>query len=448
MQLPQDFVNKMKKLLDTTADDFFCHLDKPSQKGITVNFDRLSASDFEKVCDFEHSPIEHINNGYYVDNLKFASHILNHLGVIYSQEPSAMYPVEMLGIEEGDLVLDICAAPGGKSTQILEKLNHTGLLIANEIVYNRSKILYENLSRMGYCNFAITCNSPEDYQKTNLQFNKILIDAPCGGEGMMRKKDFDLNAYNPQAIDTNAKRQLNILESVKDLLVDGGRLVYSTCTYDIRENEGVIAEFLKNNSNFRIVPHTEFRDVCSEGIKVDNCETNYSYRRYPHLHRGEGQYMICLEKTGICNYSLTEKFRAKNWSELHKKEILDIDNFFGNNTDLKNLKYAKRNDSVYLIPQSTVDFDDLNLVHIGIHLGSIVKNIFKPCHNIFHSLGKYFHNKIELQDDNIQKYLHGEELDIDQPDGYYVVTIFNTPLSGGKLKNGKLKNIYPKELRI
>ena len=149
MELPIDFVNKMKSLLNDTADNFFLQLNNPSQKGITVNFERISRDEFLNKCDFNTKPIEHVDNGFYVDNFKFGNHILNHLGVIYSQEPSAMYPVEMLDIQSGDIILDVCASPGGKSIQILEKLKNTGLLVSNEIVFSRAKTLYEKAQKMG-----------------------------------------------------------------------------------------------------------------------------------------------------------------------------------------------------------------------------------------------------------------------------------------------------------
>lgn len=448
MDLPINFKEKMQGLLGNESERFFAELNNPSVKGITVNFNRLNKENFEKNCDFEYQPIEHINNGYYVENFKFSNHILNHLGVIYSQEPSAMYPVEMLEIEENDIVLDICASPGGKSIQILEKLNNSGLLVSNEIVFARSKILYENLSRMGFKNFAITCNTPEDYQYTSLKFDKILIDAPCGGEGMLRKKDFDLNAYNPDAIDTNAKRQLNILNSIKHLLKAGGRLVYSTCTYDIRENEEVIAKFLEDNPDFHIVKFDKFHDVAKEGIPVGNYRTDYAYRRYPHLHKGEGQFMIAIEKSGNDDEVLSSKFKARNFENLHKKELSEIDKFIKEFTNITHSEFTKHNDSVYVLPDTTVDFENLNLIHIGCMIGSIQKNIFKPHHNLFHAYGSNFKNKFEIQDNDLPKFLHGEEIEINASDGFYVVTKLGVALSGGKLKNNKLKNNYPKELRI
>ena len=254
-EINEQFKLKMEKLLGTEAPDFFAALENPCKKAITINTSKVSTEEFEKLADFSITPIPEVSNGYIVENLKVGSHILNHLGCIYSQEPSAMYPVEMLDIEQGDIVLDLCSAPGGKSIQILEKLNGTGLLVANEIVYNRAKILYENLNRMGFKNFIITCASPQEFENTNLKFDKILVDAPCGGEGMFRRDNFDFSAYSKASIETNAKRQLNILNSIKDLLKPNGRLVYSTCTYDILENESVINDFLTTNDNYHIIDY-------------------------------------------------------------------------------------------------------------------------------------------------------------------------------------------------
>ena len=172
MELPQNFIDKMTNLLGDQAKDFFSSLEKPAVKAITLNEQVLSKNNFLNLANFNPTPIEKVSNGYYVDNFKFNNHLFNHIGAIYSQEPSAMYPVEMLDIQPNDIVLDLCASPGGKSIQILEKLNNTGLLISNEIVYNRAKILYENLTRLGFKNFAITCNSPQDYENLDIRFDK------------------------------------------------------------------------------------------------------------------------------------------------------------------------------------------------------------------------------------------------------------------------------------
>ncbi len=449
MDLPIAFVDKMKDLLGSEAESFFASLESPSRKAITVNFSRIDRETFEKSADFDIKPIEGVTNGYYTENLKVGSHIFNHLGLIYSQEPSAMIPVEMLDIEKGDFVLDISAAPGGKSIQILEKLDNTGILVSNEIVYNRAKILYENLSRMGFKNFAITNNSPADFENTNLKFDKILVDAPCGGEGMIRKNNFDMEAFKWSNIETNAKRQLSILESVKGLLKDGGRLVYSTCTYDIRENEGVIAEFLKLNPNFKIIaPDARFDRVTVEGVKLEGFDTHFAKRRYPHKHSGEGQFMAILIKDGKEEIELDE-FNAYNISPVYRKDMHDIEREIKSVVDLKGLNLLKRNETIFVCPDLLMDFGKLNLVSIGTVFGNLSKSNFKINHNFYHTYADRFTNTIKLDDVQVNRYLHGEEIDIDEKiSGIVSITHKGIPLGGGKAVNGRLKNYYPKDLRI
>lgn len=448
MELPQIFKDKIYKLLGDSSNDFFMSLEKPSIKAITLNENVLCKEIFMKTADFSPTPIEKVNNGYYVDNFKFGNHLLSHIGAIYSQEPSAMYPVEMLDIKHGDIVLDLCASPGGKSIQILEKLQGTGLLVSNEIVYNRSKILYENLNRMGFKNFAITCNSPKDYEELNIKFDKILVDAPCGGEGMFRKNNFDFNSYHPELIETNAKRQLSILNSIKNLLKDGGRLVYSTCTYDIKENEEVIANFLKDNRNFKIVYKDGYENVTSSGIKIDNIDTDKTYRRYPHLHLGEGQYMAILEKDGEESFDYFGILKAKGYSTISRKDEKVIQDTFKNVADISTLNIYKKEDNFYALPETYINFENLNLLTIGTIIGTRENNTFKINHNFYHTYGELFYNKIELNKEEATKYIHGETINTDSPNGIYVVKYLNAYLGGGKVINGTLKNYYPKDLRI
>lgn len=446
MQLPKDFIDKMNTLLGDDAPNFFAALDKPSEKAITVNFDRLKENIFEDLCDFEISKIPMIENGYFVNNLKFSKNILSHLGIIYSQEPSAMYPVELLDVQPGDYVLDVCASPGGKSVQILEKLKGEGFLLSNEIVYNRTKILYENLNRMGFKNFAISCNSPEDLSNCKNKFDKIIIDAPCGGEGMFRKENFDFHAYHPESIDSNSDRQFNILENVKHLLRDGGRLVYSTCTYDVRENEAVVNKFLTTNTNFKLVHIGGFEDVTSSGIDVGN-NTNLCYRRYPHKHPGEGQFMAVLEKLGDEDIFITE-FNNNKFAPISNKDKKVLSDNLTAICDIKSKNIVKKDNNYYLLPEETLSLENLNIVCIGCVIGNYNGKAFKINHNFYHTYGDDFKLKANLEKEDILKYLHGEEIDTESPNGICVVSYKNMPLGGGKVVNGKLKNYYPKELRI
>lgn len=449
MELPQEFKSKMISLLGSEADEFFCALDNPPQKAITINTSRISKEKFEKLADFTFSPIEKIENGYYVENFKFNINPLNHAGIIYSQEPSAMYPVQFLDIQENDIVLDMCASPGGKSIQILEKLNNTGLLVSNEIVYNRAKILFENLTRMGFDNFAITCNNPKDFEEIDIKFDKILIDAPCGGEGMFRRENFDFNSYKLINIETNSKRQLSILESAKNLLKNGGTLVYSTCTYDIRENEEVIANFLKSNPEFEITKLDNFKDIASSGIRLEPFDTDLAFRRYPHKFKGEGQFMIALKKKGFDEESSLSKFQAKGFERINKKEETLINQTFKGIANISDLEFVKRNDTIYALPKiNAIDFKNLNLLTIGTVVGSINKNILKINHNFYHSQGERFYKKINLNISELNEYLKGNEIDTQEENGICVICYQDICVGGGKVSNGKIKNYYPKELRI
>lgn len=448
MNLPQDFQNKITHLLGDESQVFFDALTKPQQKGITVNYSRMQESVFLQNFDEEIEKVPLTDNGYYVGNFKFGDNLFNHLGVIYSQEPSAMYPVEILDINEGDRVLDVCASPGGKSIQILEKLNGTGILVSNEIVFKRAKILQENISRMGFDNCIITCNSPEDFKKVDCLFDCIIVDAPCGGEGMIRKVNFDMDNYLPEGIDSNAKRQLKILNSVKHLLKGGGRLVYSTCTYDLRENEGVIAQFLQDNDDFEIVNKNEFLAVCDQGIKIENFDTHLALRRYPHKCRGEGQFMIALRKKSTsAEISPPKTSTFKNYCKISNKERNIINDTFRCVVDTSHMDFVKKDNFIFSMPRVAINTFGLNVVYLGTFVGEIKQGNLKIAHEFYHTYGKDFFHKIDIDREQANRYIRGEELDIDVPNNIYAVTYLSTPLGGGKAVNGRLKNYYSKDLR-
>ena len=447
MQFSEEFISKIQNLLGDESSRFFDSLNQPSIKGITVNFSKLSKEQFEEIADFSITPVPEVDNGYIAKDLKIGNHPLSHLGVIYSQEPSAMYPVEMLDIEEGDIVLDLCSAPGGKSIQILEKLKGTGFLVSNEIVYNRAKILYQNLSKIGFNNYAITCNSPQDFEGLNMQFDKILVDAPCGGEGMFRKSDFDFDAYNNCSIESNAKRQSSILNSIKHLLKPNGKIVYSTCTYDIRENEEVVSNFVKENEDFQIIPYDRLNNVTVSGVKINNQNTHYTKRRYPHLFDGEGQYMALLSKSDAEDDFVTKQ-NIPGFENIYKKDVEILQKTFKNIANIKGLEIIKRNDNYYVIPNIPINLKGLNVVSIGTLMGNLQKGIFKIAHEFYHSCGHLFKNHINLSKEQMENYLRGYEIDYQTNiSGICVVNYLSIPLGGGKLAGGKLKNYYPKPLR-
>ncbi len=444
MELPENFKLKMQNMLGNQYDAFIRSLDNPIEKAITVNTGRIDMETFAKIADFQYSPVPNIPNGYYVANLHYSKSLLSHMGIIYSQEPSAMYPVELLDVQPGDIVLDVCGAPGGKSTQIMEKLNGSGFLLSNEIEYSRTKILYENLNKLGYNNYAIINNSPIDIEKTELLFDKILVDAPCGGEGMFRRDNFDFNSYKNINIETNAKRQLSILNSVKNRLKKGGRLVYSTCTYDIHENEMVVAEFLTKNPDFHLIHIPGYENSLTHGIKLDNCDTEKCYRRYPHLFRGEGQFMAVLEKDGNDTTELTD-FTNEKFKPVYRKNMDEINKLFKGVADISGLNIYNKND-VYFAVDNALHLDGLNVLNIGTIICS--GKPMKIHHNFYHTFADRFYNIIDPDDNNAIKYIQGLEIDVDAPNSIVAVTTHHIPLGGGKVTGDKLKNYYPKELRV
>ncbi len=450
MKLPDKFVEKMSIILGEDLDKFLSSLDKENVKALTVDTNKITLEEFEKEIekeDIEITKIPYIPNGYYYTG-KIGDTVLHHAGVIYSQDASAMLPVEALEVEEGDKVLDVCASPGGKSIQILEKLNGTGLLVTNEYVYNRAKILYENLVRFGYKNFIILNNLPKDFDKNCLLFDKILVDAPCSGEGMFRKKDIDTYSWNEKNVEMCAVRQLEILNSVKDLLVSGGRLVYSTCTYNLEENEKVVAKFLETNKEFRLVELPKnVLDNTARGKVVNNLPTNMTGKRFPHLHEGEGQFVAVFEKVEGIDYT-KKSFAIDRYIKLSKKERESIITKLNKVIDLSQYDLYKKGDNIYIVPEVDLDLTGLNVVDIGTYLGTYEKGEIKLSHDFYKAFGEEMYNKIELTYSKAKVYLTGNEIELDtKVAGIVAVNYLGFPLGGGKVVNGKLKNYYPKNLR-
>ncbi|MBQ1507084.1 MAG: RsmB/NOP family class I SAM-dependent RNA methyltransferase, partial [Ruminococcus sp.] len=238
-----EFLLRMKSLLGDEFENFLDNYDRPVQKGIRVNTLKCSPEKLEKLLKIELTPTPFCAEGRYIPEgaEQLGNSPLHHCGAFYIQEPSASSAVELLGVEKGDFVLDLCAAPGGKSTQIGAKLGGTGLLWSNEIVKNRANILLSNIERMGISNAVVSSEHPERLcGALEGYFDKVLVDAPCSGEGMFRKNCEARREWSVEHVKSCAERQLNILNSAKHAIKDGGALVYSTCTFSREENEEVI----------------------------------------------------------------------------------------------------------------------------------------------------------------------------------------------------------------
>lgn len=425
----EKFLGEMQNLLKDKYELFLSTINDSPYKGIRIN--NLVVENEKEVLDnlsFVKDKTPFASNGYYIDidEEKIGNNIYHQVGAIYSQEPSAMSAVTLLDVQKNDIVLDLCAAPGSKTTQIAEKLCNTGLLWSNEIVKNRAQILISNIERMGIKN-AIVSNCEPDVLCNSLNsfFDKVLVDAPCSGEGMFRKDKSAIKEWSIEHVKACAVRQLKILESAKLALKDGGTLVYSTCTFSYEENEGVIEKFLLLNPGFELV----------------------SKKRIYPFDKGEGHFAAKLIKKGNLE-------KTNLYSEEIKNEAVNVflDDILKNN-NFKNIEIVK--DNIYSMPfskSSLPDFKNLGVLRAGVKIGEIKNKRIEPHHHLFRVVKKEDVKRcvnLSENDERLIKFLHGEEIDINEDfKGYTLVSFNNMSLGFGKASNYKLKNKYPKGMRI
>ncbi len=436
-----EFLFRIKSLLGDDFDEFLKFYENENYKGLRVNTLKCSAEKLRMLVDFELVNTPFCKEGFYIpsDVTSLGNSPLHHCGAFYIQEPSATSAVEMLGVEKNDFVLDLCAAPGGKSTQIGAKLQGTGLLWSNEIVRNRANILLSNIERMGISN-AVVSNCHPDILCNELQgkFDKVLVDAPCSGEGMFRKNSDAQNEWSVEHVKSCAQRQLMILNSAKNALKEGGVMVYSTCTFSQEENEDVITQFLSENPDF------ELEDA---GIDFGRKTLEYACRIFP-MDGGEGHFAARLRKKGegygsIIPYKNNQKIDDKVWDFY---DSLFVDRPFGDNLALVGEK-------IIILPENyNRNIKNTGIIRAGIILGEIVKNRIEPHHSVFMAAQKNECRSavdFDLTSDEIQKFLHGEEIAVpSEVKGYTAVCVNEITVGFGKASNGRLKNKYPKGLRI
>ncbi len=436
-----EFLFRIKSLLGDDFDEFLRFYENENYKGLRVNTLKCSAEKLRMLVDFELVNTPFCNEGFYIpsDVTSLGNSPLHHCGAFYIQEPSATSAVEMLGVEKNDFVLDLCAAPGGKSTQIGAKLQGAGLLWSNEIVKSRANILLSNIERMGISN-AVVSNCHPDILCNELQgkFDKVLVDAPCSGEGMFRKNSDAQNEWSVEHVKSCAQRQLMILNSAKNALKEGGVMVYSTCTFSQEENEDVITQFLSENPDF------ELEDA---GIDFGRKTLEYACRIFP-MDGGEGHFAARLRKKGegygsIIPYKNNQKIDDKVWDFY---DSLFVDRPFGENLALVGEK-------IIILPENyNRNIKNTGIIRAGIILGEIVKNRIEPHHSVFMAAQKNECRSavdFDLTSDEIQKFLHGEEIAVpSEVKGYTAVCVNEITVGFGKASNGRLKNKYPKGLRI
>ena len=448
--LPIDFENRMKNLLGEEFQTYKASLEEEPVRSFRVNTDKISLEDFDKIDVFNTEKIPYSPTGFYFDYEKIGNHPYHHAGMLYVQEPGAMAPAECLPLENDWVVLDMCSAPGGKSTQLRNKLGKKGILVSNEIIPSRCKILTSNIERLGLKNTITTCMDSGRLARLYPEtFDFIMVDAPCSGEGMFRKEQIAIDEWSKENVEKCAIRQMEILENASKCLKNGGYIVYATCTFSLEENEMLIDSFLNNHHEYELLRvNEEVEKNTSDGIFFDGCKCeniHYTRRVYPHKNKGEGQFMALLHNKNPERQ--TELKKSKNSNLKIDKTVFDF---------LDSVLTTYDKDSVQMNNDTPVyfngDFDTTKAtVYMkGVTIGEIKKNYIQPHHQFFMAMGESFKRKIELsvESEEIKKYLHGEEFSTTCENGWAVVTINGCSLGGVKVVNGRAKNHYPKGLRL
>lgn len=444
--LPKNFLDNMKNLLGNNYEKYILSLENKHVRGFRINSIKTTVENFENNIKFNTEKVPYEQFGRVLnDDIKIGNFPEHLSGMIYMQEPSSMLPVSTINFNGNEKVLDLCAAPGGKSTQIASYVKN-GLIVSNEIVTNRAKILFSNIERLGVKNSIIINDTPQNIANTMQGFfDVVLVDAPCSGEGMFRKDPATINEWSDERITFNAERQLEILISADRCLKKGGKLIYSTCTFSEIEDEDVILKFLDNHNYKILKTRKECEDWTYCGTKIKEAR-----RFFPFTGKGEGQFVCVLQKNEETEEFYLSKRLEPNYLKGKDKDL--VDNFLISNFDIPyEYKLVQRHDNIMLITQEMIKVLPLkiNTINAGVRVGNIEKGVLKPHHQLFSALGCFAKNKIELTHEDCKKYIHGEELDIDKAlKGYACVTVYGASLGGGKCVNGKLKNLFPKGLRI
>lgn len=446
--LPNEFTSRMKELLGDGYEEFICSFDESPVRSFRINTKKISESDFEKINPFGGEKISYAEGAYYFNYDGIGNHPYHHAGMVYIQDPAAMSPVASVNIEPDWKILDLCAAPGGKSTQAAAGLDG-GLLVSNEIVPSRCKILTGNIERLGIKNAVTTCADVKRLSGLfGEEFDLVIVDAPCSGEGMFRKDETAINEWSLQNVKLCAERQDEILSYAKDFVNEGGYLLYSTCTYSPEENEMCIDRFLSENKNFELIEVNEsVKKATADGIFFDGCKTeNISFCRrfYPHISKGEGQFIALLKKTDTSCISIKRENALEKIPKADEKIVFDFLDSTLIDYDKKCVRKYKEN-IVYFEPDFIVPKGIA--FSCGVTIGSVQKNYIQPHHQFFMAMGKQFRRQIELTCDEAESYLRGNTIPCECENGWATVLVNGCTLGGVKVVNSTAKNHYPKGLR-
>ena len=465
MNLPKLFEDRMRTLMGAEYEEYLQCYDKPHFGGVRVNTLKLTPEDFELICPFSIKRIPWVKNGFYYDTEELPSkHPYYYAGLYYIQEPSAMTPASLLPINKGDKVLDICAAPGGKSTELGAKLEGEGILVTNDISNSRAKALLKNIELFGIRNSLILSEAPDKLEEYFPEyFDKILIDAPCSGEGMFRKSPTIIKNWEQCGVDYYNNLQKEIIIHAAKMLKPGGYLLYSTCTFSAEENEGTISYLMEQCPEFHVVSAlVDDSTQIESGVSYDGFdygkpewvngkeELKHCVRLWPHKIDGEGHFIALLHKEASMDSekhyvdSASSNPMGKNSNVLSEETL----NF------IKDLKIRMtpqqlivHEDRVYLLPEGLPNIKGLRILRQGLLLGEMKKQRFEPAQALANALKVTEYNKIlrlSVNDPNVIRYLKCEAIEPEgeYEDGWYLICVDDYPLGWMKITKGTFKNKY------
>ncbi len=450
MGLPVAFIKNMREILgEEGLAEYLDSFEKPKFTGLRVNTSKISVEEFLRISPFKLRRVPWTENGfYYTEEDSPTHHPYYYAGLYYIQEPSAMAPAAVLPVERGERVLDLCAAPGGKATELGAKLNHTGLLVANDASASRTKALLKNLEVFGIPNLLVTSEMGDRLDRYfHEYFDKILIDAPCSGEGMFRKQAHMIPAWEKQGPEVFANMQREILRQAAELLKPGGTMLYSTCTFSKLENEGSIDGFLAEHPEFTLEEIPRQEGFCSGMPELvgSRFPLERSVRLFPHKIDGEGHFLALLKKAGEKIPGAPEPAGRPGRIPAELEAFLqDV------SMPMELSRIVVKDTRVFLMPEGVGRCPGLRFLRSGLYLGELLKKRFEPSQAFAMALKKEeYASVIDLSaaDDRVIRYLKGETLEIEdgessRPEGWQLVCVDGYPLGWGKLIRGTLRNKY------
>jgi len=447
----------MKALLGDEYDAFAASMDMPSVHALRVNAIKPTTVSFAAANPDLREAVPYGENGYILGgDEKWGNSAWHHAGVIYMQDAAAMATVCAAPMQKDWRVLDTCASPGGKTTQLAARVGQGGVVVANEYAADRVRALRQNVERLGCANVIIThldtAVLADTYRDT---FDLVLCDAPCSGEGMFRKYPQAVTEWSPENVAMCAERQKEILKNAVACVRPGGFLLYSTCTFSVEENEENVAWLLDTFHLELCALPADLQAISRPGVTVSGKDLSATRRFYPHTAPGEGQFVALLHKAGEASAAerggkKKQPVKSAGLTEPGRNEIAAVNAYFGENlTALPQGKLWLCGDTLCLSPDFPLP--PYGVVLPGVAVGTVRKDRLEPHHHLFSAYGALFHNQLELAPDapEMAAYLRGEEIPCAPSlSGWGVLCLYGAPVGGIKASNGRAKNHYPKGLRL